>query len=285
MAVTAPTGRHARTTPRTRSLAVAHRDRTAPDGAPGAPVAALTVDLDAVDRVLRRAGRVAAVVVVLLALGHAATLVLPARLQAQQDWGLLSFLDLSNEKSVGTWVTSVLHLTCALLAAGGAVLARRTGSRWSRNWWLLAVVFAAMSLDEVAALHDRLVNPLQSALGTSGPLLYAWVVPGALVGIAFLAVQAGFLRHLGRETGLRLVLAGAVFAVAAVGLEMVEGVVDSAGGRDSAGYSLLVLVEETLEVAAVLWVAAILVRHLRGRLRAGAAGAVAGPVAAPAVAA
>ena len=212
---------------------------------------------------LRRTGRAAAALVGLLAAGHALTLVLPDRLGAGEQWGPASFLDLANEQSLGTWFTSVLHLSCALLALGGALLARRDGSRWARNWVLLAVAFLAMSIDEVAALHDRVMAPLQYALGTSGLLLYAWIIPAAIAGVVFLVLQLGFLRHLGRVTGLRLLLAGGVFVAGALGLEMVEGVLATGGASESTAYTLLVLVEETLEVAAVLWVAVILVGHLR----------------------
>jgi hypothetical protein len=159
--------------------------------------------------------RVFAVVLGALGAGHVLSLLVPSL-------ALLSIADLADERSFGTWVGSSLHLLCAVLAAAGALLARRDGTRWTANWWLLAAAFLAMSADETASAHDRLVVPLQERFDTSGVLLYPWVVAGLVLGSGFLLVQLGFLRSLGR-TGTRLFLAGGVFAAGAVGLEMVEG--------------------------------------------------------------
>lgn len=223
---------------------------------------------------LRAVGRVLAVVLAGLGAGHVLFLLVPSV-------QLLDVFDLSREQSFGTWVASSLHLACAALSAVGAVVAGRAGSRWAGNWWLLAAAFLVMSVDETAAVHDRLVEPLQSTFGTSGALLYPWVVVAGLLGLVFLVVQLRFIRHLGRPTGRDLVLAGIVFVAGAAGLEMIEGVVASSAGlgRDSLLYDVLVLLEETCELGAVMWVVLILGRHLsafRGGdhpSRAGVAGA------------
>ena len=43
---------------------------------------------------------------------------------------------------------------------------------------------------------------------------------------------------------------------------MVEGLLASNGGKESLLYEVLVLVEETMELGAVMWVTHILLRHL-----------------------
>lgn len=205
---------------------------------------------------VRTVGRFFAAVLVLLAVGHVVALMFPSV-------PTLDFLNLGFEEGVGTWVSSLLHAGCAALSAFGALLARREGSRWARNWWLLAAVFLAISIDETAAIHDRLVRPLRDAFGTTGVLYYPWVGIALVLGAVFLVLQLGFLRHLGNPTRRNLVLAGVVFVTGAAGLEMVEGVVASQGaGEDSVYYLLLVMVEELLEVGAVMWVICILLSHL-----------------------
>lgn len=209
-------------------------------------------------RSLARLRAAFALVLVVLAAGHA--------VWAVTGRSGLAFLDLGQEQSVGTWVTSVLHLASGLLSGAAAVLAHRAGSRWARNWWLLAVAFAFMSMDEVAALHDRTLGPLRELLGTGGVLYYAWVIPAFLVGAVFLAVQVGFLRHLGSPTGRDLVLAGVVFVTGAGGLEMAEGLLASQDQQGSAVFGVLILIEELMELGAIMWVVCILLRHLTQEL-------------------
>jgi len=174
----------------------------------------------------------------------------------------VSVLDLGAEQSVGTWVTSVVHLLCAVLAGCGALVARNRGSRWVPNWLLLAAVFGAMSVDEVAAAHDRLLEPVRDLLGTTGVFYYAWVIPALVVGAVFLAVQVRFLAALGAATRRGLLVAGAVFVAGAAGLEMAEGWLASGGHRASALYDLLVMTEELLELGSIMAAACILLRPL-----------------------
>jgi hypothetical protein len=174
----------------------------------------------------------------------------------------LSVLDLGAEEAVGTWVTSGLHALCAVVSATVALLARRGRTRWEKNWWLLAAVFALMSLDEVAAVHDRLLEPVRHALHTTGIFFYAWVIPALALGAVFLLVQTRFLAALDRRTRRGLILAGAVFVAGAAGMEMAEGWLASDGQRTSGVFGLLVLVEELTEMAALMLAACVLLRHL-----------------------
>lgn len=230
-----------------------HRTRTVSRPAPRTgPATSLTLT----PALVRSLSWVFAVVLVALGAGHVLYL-------SASSVGVLNIFDLSNEQSFGTWVGSTLHLGCAVLSAVGALLARQQRSRWAPNWWLLALVFLVMSVDETAAGHDRLVAPLQDRFDTTGALLYPWVVVAGVLGLVFLVVQLRFLRSLGR-TGRDLVLAALVFVGGAAGLEMVEGVVASPGGpgEESLLYALLVMAEELMEVGALMWVVAILLTHL-----------------------
>ncbi|WP_298459518.1 hypothetical protein [uncultured Cellulomonas sp.] len=208
-----------------------------------------------------RLARLFVVVLAVLAAGH-----LVAMLWSDVV-GHLSVLSLVQETSVGTWVTSMVHALCAILATIGARLARREGSRWAPNWYGLAALFALMSLDEVAAIHERFSTPVRQVLGTGGgPLYYAWVIPALLFGLVFLLVQVGFLRSLDTRTRRNLILAGLLFVAGAAGLEMVEAVLETQGLQHGVAYLSLVLVEELLELGAIMWVACTLVGDLLRRV-------------------
>ncbi|SDQ66568.1 hypothetical protein SAMN05428996_2301 [Quadrisphaera sp. DSM 44207] len=175
--------------------------------------------------------------------------------------GLVPFLDPDQEASLGTWVAALLHASCALAAAGNALVSRRRRDGWHRNWWLLCAVFAYISLDEVATIHDRFSVPLRTVAGLSGPLHYAWLLPFTAAGLVFLVVQARFLLTLGR-TGRDLALCGAAFVLGAAGLETVSGSVASAGGRRTLAYDVLTTVEELVEFASVMAALVVLLSHL-----------------------
>ncbi|SDY66789.1 hypothetical protein SAMN05661080_04221 [Modestobacter sp. DSM 44400] len=175
-------------------------------------------------------------------------------------FGVVPFFTLKREESLGTWVATLLHISCALASVGNALVFRQRRVGWHRNWWLLAGVLTVTSLDEVAALHEHF-NGVRSVGDLSGPLYYAWMIPIVAIGLVFLVVQARFLRSLGR-TGRNLVFTGIVFVSAAAGLEMVESAVVVVGESKSAIYDALTIVEELTETASVMAALVILLPHL-----------------------
>lgn len=209
----------------------------------------------------RPLGRAFVVVLAVLAVGHVVAMLWSDVI------GHLGVLSLVQETSVGTWVTSVVHLLCAVLATIGARLARRERSRWVANWYLLAALFALMSLDEVAAIHERFSTPVRQVLGTGGgALYYAWVIPALLFAVAFFLLQVGFLRSLDARTRRNLIRAGLLFVAGAAGLEMVEAVLETQGLQHGTVYLSLVMAEELMELGAILWVVCTLADHLLRRV-------------------
>ena len=113
-------------------------------------------------RVVILAAAVAAMNVLMLAATAAADTV-----GADAPWRLrlaAEQVDLALERNAAAWYSSMLLLSVALACAFCfAVDARSGGGRASRvlgvGWLLLAALFAALSLDELGSLHER-VNDL-----------------------------------------------------------------------------------------------------------------------------
>ena len=185
-------------------------------------------------------------------------------------------LDVDREHNVPTWWSGAILLVAALLAAAAAAEALRARRAQGLRFGALAALLALASLDEIAALHERINAPLRHALGAFGEVIHnAW----AVAGLALAAGAALALLPLARDVSPR-VLASAVTAVAvycsgALGMELVDGVYSHVYGEDNLGYASLTTVEELLEMLGVsLLVGAFLV-HLRERgfaLRVGRAG-------------
>src|SRR5687768_11951693 len=89
---------------------------------------------------------------------------------------LVGFLSLSYEGNVPTWYASSLLLLCAVMPGLIASEIPAAGSG-RRHWWALAILFAFMSLDEAAEIHEH----LGGLIGTGGVLYFDWVIPAAII--------------------------------------------------------------------------------------------------------
>jgi hypothetical protein len=167
-------------------------------------------------------------------------------------WTLIKGFDMDREDNFPTWYASMSLALAALLMALIAEWARRVAGRWARHWQGLALLFVGLSMDELLELHERLIDPMKGLLHLDGLGIFrfAWVIPG-LAGVAVLGLA--YLRFLGAlppRIRRRIVLAGALYVVGAVGFEMLGGAFESSAGRGLA-YALIVAVEETLEMLGV----------------------------------
>ncbi len=159
-----------------------------------------------------------------------------------RSYPVTSRLSLSYESNVPTWYSSALLLCCALALAA---MARTVLDRTRRDWTLLAAVFAIMSLDEAAQLHE-LFNDTRTM---GGIFFYAWVVPGivvvCLLGLRFLP----FFLRLRAPLRRRVFISGAVYVGGALVMELLLGWWSDAHGQRNLGYALIDLVEEAMEIA------------------------------------
>lgn len=171
---------------------------------------------------------------------------------AETPW--IAFFNFDTEANLPTWFSAGLLLAAAVLAGVIAAWRRRAGERFARHWAGLAVLFLFLSADEACSLHERLndLPALQRSLSPSGALYYPWVaVYAALAGVLALA-YVRFLASLPRRTAVSLALAGLLYAVGAVGLEMVGAAHDERFGRDNPGYAAVSTFEEALEMLGAL---------------------------------
>jgi hypothetical protein len=167
--------------------------------------------------------------------------------------------DMWGEVSIPSWYAVTLLLICSGLLALIAVGKHQRGDRFARHWSALALIFLALSLDDAADIHGQASYRIQATFETGGALTYAWVIPAmilvALGGLLYLP----FLAHLPRATRMRVLLAGGLFLLGAIGFEMIQGRYDSEHGLENLTYRLLVAVEETLEMAgSILFISTLL---------------------------
>jgi hypothetical protein len=127
-------------------------------------------------------------------------------------------------------------------------LHRAEGDRYGRHWAGLALVFLFLALDEAAAVHEQLIDPVRDALGTGGALLHAWIVPYGIALGLLLVGYVPFLRSLPRRTFRLMLLSGAIYVGGAIGMEMVGGYAWDRHPVRGVPIIAIMALEETLEM-------------------------------------
>lgn len=175
---------------------------------------------------------------------------------------LIAF-DLDAESNLPTWYSSIMLLACAVLLGRIASATRRVGGRFVGHWRALSVIFAFLSLDEIAQLHEHL-GRLHEAWHTHGIFYFAWVIPAGIAVLVFAALFLRFLFHLSRPIRWRVAAAGVVFVGGALVVEALGGWRAETMGMNNMTHSLIATVEEVMELAGVAWFLVTLMRHLEG---------------------
>jgi hypothetical protein len=168
-------------------------------------------------------------------------------------WLLLQFFDVDNEDSLPTWYSASALLLVSALLHCIAQRKRTDGDRWTRYWYGLALAFVALSVDEVAGLHETINTVID----------VSWVVPvGIGVALSFIA-YIRFLLHLPTRTSVLFVISGCVFIAGAVGVERATDWYAEMDLMDTLAYNLWTVVEEGLEMGGIVLFIYALLEYMR----------------------
>ena len=173
--------------------------------------------------------RVLAIIVAALVILHVATNYCwvtqrcGAMTQPINDFGYM--FDMNSESNVPTWY-SVAQLLTVALALGFVASCETTRQGPALAWWGLVVLFAYMSLDEATDMHGLWAKvagtPDLPGVTHTG---FSWVIPGAILVGLFTLLYARWLWRLPARTRGLILLAGAVFVMGGLGLELVGALV------------------------------------------------------------
>src|SRR3546814_4947330 len=81
-------------------------------------------------------------------------------------------------------------LVCALSLLAIALQEKREGLRRALPWLLMAAAFCALSLDEIATLHEGLSAALAARIDNSGLFYFAWTLPALALCLAGIACRS-----------------------------------------------------------------------------------------------
>lgn len=201
-------------------------------------------------------GRVAAVfaAIVTVLLGAHFTLAY-LRYVRGHDWvfGLVGRFDVLREANVPTWYSSSALLACAVLLAlvGGAAVRRGERFRW--HWIALGLVFAYLSMDEGAMIHETVQANLRIGVDRSDPFYgQAAMIYPALLATTVFVLYLPFMAALPRRTLVLFLAAGALLVGGGVVVDHFGDVYAIAHGADNLTYALYSGVEEGMEMFGVV---------------------------------
>jgi len=164
---------------------------------------------------------------------------------------LCSIFHLDLEKNIPTLYSSVALLFSSFLLFVLCFFRKR--NKLSYAYWLtLGFVFLFLAIDETAAVHEKLIIPLRTALNTSGIFYFAWVIPYGIALVIFLIPTITNLFTLPKRIRLLFVAAGITYVSGALGMELLGGRHFELYGPKNHLYFLITSIEEVLEMSGIV---------------------------------
>ncbi len=82
------------------------------------------------------------------------------RYDVDRLWAVMRQFNVTEEGNFVNWYQSMTLLVCAALLAAIGSVKRKSGGRYPRHWFFLALVFLFVSMDESAQVHEMSVTTL-----------------------------------------------------------------------------------------------------------------------------
>lgn len=165
---------------------------------------------------------------------------------------LIDLFSVNAEETIPTWYATLLLFASAMLLVFIAAAKRAKRDPYTGYWIGLAVIFFYLSMDEGAAIHEILADPLQTTFNTTGYLAFGWQIVFVPLVILFVLFYLRFLFHLPSRTRNLFVLAGLLYVGGAVGFESISANQWYVDGGISFSYLAIATVEELLEMVGIV---------------------------------
>jgi hypothetical protein len=164
---------------------------------------------------------------------------------------LFFFFDASSEANVPTYFSSLLLFISAVILYVIYKTAPK-GFGKKRYWRVLMIIFAWLSVDETASIHEQFGKIGKTFHLNSGYLYYSWIIPYILFAIIAFFFFLRFLFKLPYSTRILFIISGFIYTGAAIGFELFEGNIAKKYGPNTLNDLLLCAAEEFLEMTGVI---------------------------------
>lgn len=165
---------------------------------------------------------------------------------------LLFYID--GEGNIPTFFSVFLLFISTLLLAVITLHKKKYRAPYVSKWVVLSFGFMFMAYDEAFQVHEKLIIPMRTILGGHdlGIFYFAWVVPGIAFVIVLGLFFLKFLLHLPAKTRLSFLMAATLYIGGIIGVELIGGRYAELNGMENFTYSIIVTIEESLEMAGII---------------------------------
>lgn len=163
-------------------------------------------------------------------------------------------MDVDAETNVPTFFSVLLLLISSLLFGFITWINWKSTAPYLDKWAILSLGFLYIAYDEAFQAHERLIEPIRELLGNEnlGVFYYAWVIPGIIVVLFLTVFFFRFLQDLPNKTRTRILVAAVLYVGGALGIELLGGYYAEIHGTLSLRYTMIVALEEGLEMAGLI---------------------------------
>jgi hypothetical protein len=181
-----------------------------------------------------------------------------AHMVLHRPFGALTLLfDMDLEDNMPTFFNCTLFfIGAALFFLSGQGMEKRAG----RPWYVMALVFVFLGIDEGAQVHEQFMLVTLRLIGWDhghmGWLYYAWVIPYGIAAALLGVYMLRFLMRLPVTLRNGLFLSGVIYVLGAVVMEALSGkIAEAAHDTDlpsNLAYCMTITLEETLEMIGLI---------------------------------
>ena len=162
--------------------------------------------------------------------------------------------NLVNEMNFPSFFSAtILFFAAVLLFLIYKLKSRENEKRYKNHWLILSLFFLFLCFDEFASIHEELMPPMSTRFSGyfSEWLPYGWVVPYSILALVIVILFLKFVFSLPVKTRNLILLSGAIYVLAAVGCEIIEGYYFKVDGENSFYIKLFIIIEEIMEMVGI----------------------------------
>lgn len=152
------------------------------------------------------------------------------------------------EANIPTYFNTIILFIPALLLGIISAWKYSIKDKFKFHWIGLALIFLYLSMDEAAALHERLIKPVRAILNIyEGWFYFAWIIPGIVAVALFGLSYIRFFLNLNNRFKALFFFSLAIYIGGIIGGEMISGYFAQLTGLDNFNYAMFTSLEESLE--------------------------------------
>jgi hypothetical protein len=184
-------------------------------------------------------------------------------------YGLLDKFYFLFENNLPTYFSSVM-----LFIAAGLLFSIYHGNKTkqladNKYWLFLSIFFLYLSIDEVASIHELLLNPISDFMTShsisSTWLKFPWVIAGGIIAVVVALFFLRFYLRLPLRYKVMFGISAVLLAGGAIGMEIIDGHFYNIDITTSGGlvYFLLTTLEESMEMIGTILFTYSLINYMQ----------------------